>query len=281
MSAREDIAFLVGSEVRIDLLQRLRSAPARPSDLADRCSCARETAQRTVSGFADRGWAEKVADTDRYRLTHAGEMIAGSYAEFEERLDVATRFRHLLENLDGPVDGLTCELLAETARTRATPENPHAPVNRLLELMDREHIATLRGMTPIVSRVFNQAAAGVIGPETDADLIVDRDVLDASARRRSSEPNSCRGSPCTSPPRRWSSGWCSSTVTHFSARTTTRGTSSRAPTATRTRSSRGRVTRSPGFASDRRSGTEPVAGVRRPVSGMPPVGMPAARRPRS
>jgi predicted transcriptional regulator len=181
MSAREDIAFLVGSEVRIDLLQRLRSAPARPSDLADRCSCARETAQRTVSGFADRGWAEKVADTDRYRLTHAGEMIAGSYAEFEERLDVATRFRHLLENLDGPVDGLTCELLAETARTRATPENPHAPVNRLLELMDREHIATLRGMTPIVSRVFNQAAAGVIGPETDADLIVDRDVLDASA----------------------------------------------------------------------------------------------------
>jgi predicted transcriptional regulator len=180
MSAREDIAFLVGSEVRINLLRRLRSAPARPSDLADHCSCARETAQRTVSGFTDRGWAEKVGDTDRYRLTHAGEMIAGSYAEFEECVDVTTRFRHLLANLDGRVDGLTCEVLAETTRTRATPENPHASVNRLLELMDREQIDTLRGVTPIVSRVFNQAAADVIGPETDVDLIIDRDVLDAS-----------------------------------------------------------------------------------------------------
>ena len=107
-------------------------------------------------------------------------MIAGSYAEFEECVDVTTRFRHLLANLDGRVDGLTCEVLAETTRTRATPENPHASVNRLLELMDREQIDTLRGVTPIVSRVFNQAAADVIGPETDVDLIIDRDVLDAS-----------------------------------------------------------------------------------------------------
>ena len=180
MSAREDIAFLVGSEVRIDLLQTLRSTPARPSDLADRCSCARETAQRTVTGFADRGWAEKVPDTDRYRLTTAGEIVAESYAEFEECLDVTARFRHLLANLEG-VDGLECEMLAETTRTRATPENPHTPINRLLELMDCDQIDTLRGVTPIVSRMFNQTAASAIGPDSDIDLVVDKDVLETSA----------------------------------------------------------------------------------------------------
>ena len=181
MSAREDIAFLVGSDVRVDLLRTLRSAPARPSDLADRCSCARETAQRTVTGFADRGWAEKVPDTDRYRLTQAGEIVAESYGEFEECLDVAGRFRHLLSNLNGSVDGLACETLAETTRTRATPENPHRSINRLLELMARDQIDTLRGVTPIVSRVFNQAAADAIGPESDIDLVVDRGVLETSA----------------------------------------------------------------------------------------------------
>jgi len=181
MSAREDIAFLVGSEVRVDLLRTLRSAPARPSDLADRCSCARETAQRTVRGFTDRGWAEKVPDTDRYRLTRAGEIVAESYAEFEACLDVAARFRHLLANLNGSVDELACETLAEATRTRATPQNPHTPINRLLELMDRDRIDTLWGVTPIVSRVFNQAAADAIRPETDTELVVDRDVLETSA----------------------------------------------------------------------------------------------------
>ena len=181
MSAREDIAFLVGSEVRIDLLRTLRSAPARPSDLADRCSCARETAQRTVREFTDRGWAEKGPDTDRYRLTRAGEIVAESYAEFEACLDVAARFRHLLANLNGSVDELACETLAEATRTRATPQNPHTPINRLLELMDRDRVDTLQGVTPIVSRVFNQAAADAIRPETDTELVVDRDVLETSA----------------------------------------------------------------------------------------------------
>jgi len=181
MSAREDIAFLVGSEVRVELLRTLRTTPARPSDLADRCSCARETAQRTVTGFTDRGWAEKVPDTDRYRLTRAGEIVAESYEEFEACLGVAARYRHLLANLGEQVDGLTCETLAETTRTRATPENPHTSINRLLEVMDRDRVDTLYGVTPIVSRVFNQAAATVIGPETDVDLIVDRDVLETSA----------------------------------------------------------------------------------------------------
>jgi predicted transcriptional regulator len=181
MNAREDIAFLVGSDVRIDLLRTLHSAPAGPSELAEQCSCARETAQRTVTGFTNRGWAEKVPGTDSYQLTRAGEIVVDGYEEFEACLDVAARFRHLLANLDGPVEGLDCETLAAATRTRATPENPHSSINRLLELMDREEVDTLKGVNPIVSRVFNRAAADAIGPESDVDLVIDRDVLETSA----------------------------------------------------------------------------------------------------
>lgn len=181
MSAREDIAFLVGSEVRVDILRALRSESDRPSELADRCSCARETAQRTVTAFTDRGWAEKVPDSDRYRLTRAGELVAGSYDDFEECLEVSARFRHLLANLNGAVSDLECEVLSGTTHTQATPENPHMSINRLLDVMGSGEVDTLRGVTPIVSRVFNRAAERAIGPDTDAELIVDTDVLEASA----------------------------------------------------------------------------------------------------
>jgi len=181
MNAREDIAFLVGSEVRVEILRALRSAPDRPSDLADRSSCARETAQRTVTAFADRGWAEKVPGTDRYRLTRAGELVASSYDDFEECLAVSARFRDLLANLNGGAPDLECETLSGTTHTRATPDNPHTPINRLLDVMGDGDVDTLRGVTPIVSQVFNRAAERAIGPETDAELVVDRGVLETSA----------------------------------------------------------------------------------------------------
>lgn len=181
MHAREDIAFLVGSEVRTDILRALRSEPDRPSDIADRCSCARETAQRTVTAFADRGWAEKVSGTDRYRLTRAGKIVAGSYDDFEACLETSARFRGLLANLNGAATGLECETLSGTTHTRTTPENPHMPINRLLDVMGDAEADTVRGVTPIVSRVFNRAAAEVIGPDTDAGLVVDSDVLQTSA----------------------------------------------------------------------------------------------------
>lgn len=181
MNAREDIAFLVGSEVRTDILRALRSDPDRPSNLADRCSCARETAQRTVTAFADRGWAEKIPESDRYRLTRAGELVAGSYDDFEECLEVSARFRDLLANLNGAVSGLECETLSDATHTRATPENPHTSINRLLDVMGDGTVDTLRGVTPIVSQVFNRAAERAIGPDTDAELVVDTDVLETSA----------------------------------------------------------------------------------------------------
>lgn len=181
MNAREDIAFLAGSEVRTDILRALRSDPDRPSDLADRCSCARETAQRTVTAFTDRGWARKVGDSDRYRLTRAGELVAGSYDDFEGCLEVSARFRGLLSNLNGAASDLECETLSGTTHTRATPENPHTSINRLLDVMGDGTVDTLRGVTPIVSRVFNRAADRAIAPDTDAELVVDTDVLETSA----------------------------------------------------------------------------------------------------
>lgn len=181
MSARGEIAFLVGSESRVAVLRALRDQPYRPSELAAECSCARETAQRTVTAFADRGWVEKLTDDGRYALTAAGDVVAESYDEFEATVAVADRLSVLLSNLGDVAVDLDPVVLDRLHAAEATADNPHAPINRFLTVAGEEHVERFRGITPIVSRIFNEAAARVIGPESSVELVVDEAVLETSA----------------------------------------------------------------------------------------------------
>ncbi|WP_203229114.1 helix-turn-helix transcriptional regulator [Halobellus captivus] len=182
MNARDDIAFLAGSATRIEILRALRTGTTRPSELAERCECARETAQRAVGAFVERGWAEKISTEEGYSLTHAGEFVADSYDTFERCMVVSNQFRTLLENLGTATDEIDCDTLAEATYTEATAEDPHAPLDRFLSVVGDAPVEEFYGITPIVSRVFNRAANRVIGDETVVELIVDRDVLTASAQ---------------------------------------------------------------------------------------------------
>ncbi|MFB6090414.1 MAG: helix-turn-helix transcriptional regulator [Halobellus sp.] len=181
MTAREDIAFLAGSELRIEALFALRTETATPTELAERCSCARETAQRTVSAFVDRGWAEKVSTQEGYRLTRAGGLVADGYEDFEACVSVSNEYREFLVNLSGAELDLDCHELSDLTLTRATSENPHAPINRFREVVGDEPVGEFFGITPIVSRMFNRAAARVIGPDSRIELVIDEGVLSASA----------------------------------------------------------------------------------------------------
>ncbi|WP_435186420.1 helix-turn-helix transcriptional regulator [Halobellus sp. EA9] len=181
MTAREDIAFLAGSELRVEALFALRSETATPTELAERCSCARETAQRTISAFVDRGWAEKVSTAEGYRLTRAGGLVASGYEDFERCVAVSKEYREFLVHLSGVDPDLSCRELDALTLTRATTQNPHAPINRFREVVGDEPVEEFFGITPIVSRMFNEAAARVIGSDTRIDLVIDESVLTASA----------------------------------------------------------------------------------------------------
>jgi len=181
MNARDEIAFLTGSEVRINVLRALQTGTRRPTELADQCGCARETAQRAVGAFVERGWAEKRSTEEGYRLTRAGEFVANSYERFERCMIVSNQYRKLLQNLGRTTAEIDCDTLAETTYTEATAENPHAPLDRFLSVVGDAPVEEFRGITPIVSRVFNRAAGRVIGDDTAVQLVVDRDVLNTSA----------------------------------------------------------------------------------------------------
>jgi predicted transcriptional regulator len=180
MTPRESIAFLVGSESRVTILRNLCEQSWRPTELAEASSCARETAQRTLTSFSDRGWVKKNGG-GKYELTPAGRMVASEYEQFEQTVEAADRLSVLLANVGDAVADLDADVLSRLNAATATTENPHAPINRFLSVVGDDPVDEFQGITPIVSRVFNQAAERIIGPKSEVELVIDEDVLETSA----------------------------------------------------------------------------------------------------
>lgn len=178
MNPRGDIAFLVASECRVELLRELSDESMRPTELASEVSCARETVHRSLSGFVDNQWVEK--DGHVYRTTPAGEMVVAEYETLESTVERARELGTFLTELGERATEIPEEALRSVSVTTATPEDPHAPINRYSSWLGDEPVSSFRGMTPIASPVFNEAARRVLGPETEMELIVDASVYDIS-----------------------------------------------------------------------------------------------------
>lgn len=178
MSSRADVAYLVGSDNRVEILRALRERPFGPSELASACSCARETAHRTLSGFVERGWVER--DDGRYRLTPGGEMVLKQYNRLESTVAGADRLSRLLCHAPASFRELPVRLLPTLRLETATRENPHAPIERFRSVLGEDRIVWFRGITPIVSPLINEAVGAVLDHDTDAELLIDESVLRVS-----------------------------------------------------------------------------------------------------
>ncbi|WP_224335672.1 helix-turn-helix transcriptional regulator [Haloprofundus halobius] len=177
ITAREDIAFLVGSASRVSVLEQLHRTLQRPIELAETCPCTRETVQRALSDFVDRGWVEK--RSHRYHLTFDGGLMLSRYRDLVEASENAERLAPCVANIDSSLAELSHQLLRRATVTTGTAENPHAPIDRYLTVLGSDPVETYYGISPVVSRVFN-GAAEVIGPETEMELVVDASMLEAS-----------------------------------------------------------------------------------------------------
>ncbi|WP_396612407.1 helix-turn-helix transcriptional regulator [Haloferax sp. S1W] len=159
-------------------MDALATEPRRPTELAAVCGCARETAQRTLAGFCNRGWVEK-AD-GRYQLTPGGEMVYDQYRELVASVERADRLREFLTNAGENVANVGNDVLDKLTVTTAADGDPHAPIDRYLTILGDEPVADFRGIAPIVSRLFNESAEDVLGPDTEMELIIDENVLERS-----------------------------------------------------------------------------------------------------
>nr|WP_233204232.1 hypothetical protein [Halegenticoccus soli] len=110
-------------------------------------------------------------------------MVFEDYERLASTVTDTSRFQQFLAHGGEIARRLRPESLVDLTVTTATADNPHAPIDRYLTVLGDSPVTSFRGMAPIVSRVFNEAAEAVIGPETSMELIIDEAVLNASEAR--------------------------------------------------------------------------------------------------
>ncbi|MFW6317573.1 MAG: helix-turn-helix transcriptional regulator [Halorubrum sp.] len=170
--------YLAGSPVRVAILRALREEPRRPADLTDAVDATRTTVQRILAGFRERDWVVK-RGVD-YRVTPTGERVHDAYETLLREVERGDRYGGFAETVERAGVDFPPEGIPDSDLTVASDQNPLAAVDRLTELLRESRDAEIRAVSPVVLQQFNDAAAAALDRGASVELIVDRDVVDAS-----------------------------------------------------------------------------------------------------
>lgn len=137
----DEIAFLARSENRIEVLRTLTEAAYTRRELGDAVTASQPTIGRVLNDLRDRNWISY--DGERYRATATGDLVAGGITDLRERLVAETRLREVIEYL--PTDAIDVDLRAFADATITTPTGmrPNAPIERMVDLLERADHAQL------------------------------------------------------------------------------------------------------------------------------------------
>jgi len=171
MTEREKIDFLVSSPNRVAVLRAVADGVPRPSDLADRCGVSRATVQRSLSGFVDYGWLCR--GDDGYRPTPAGRAVLESYETLCDSVGRASEVGELLATLGTAATGLTPGLLEAAEVVTASNTDPHAPVQRFVEVIAATDPDRFRGFVPVASPLLAEAHDHLEAADSPSEVVVD------------------------------------------------------------------------------------------------------------
>ncbi|MGM0447655.1 MAG: helix-turn-helix transcriptional regulator [Methanobacteriota archaeon] len=170
--------YLAGSPVRVAILRALREQPRRPADLTDAVDATRTTVQRILAGFRERDWVVK-RDGD-YGVTPTGERVHDAYEALLTEVERADRYGRFAETVERAGVDFPAEGIPDSDLTVASDQNPLAVVDRLTELLRESRGGDIRAVSPVVLQQFNDAAAAALDDGASVELIIDRDVVNAS-----------------------------------------------------------------------------------------------------
>jgi predicted transcriptional regulator len=178
MESREHVAFLVGSENRVRILETLRERPCRQCELVRVCGLSRSTVHRALDGLAAREWIRN--EGGEYRLTAGGQFVLERYEALETSIERVNEWGPFLNRLGDVAATLPPAALDDATMVTTTPENPHGPVSHTADALASSRAETFYGISPIVSPLINEAARKLIETGAEMELLIDDSVLDTS-----------------------------------------------------------------------------------------------------
>ncbi|MFC5972085.1 helix-turn-helix transcriptional regulator [Halomarina salina] len=174
----DDIRFLADSQNRFTALEILVAGPQTRAELRSATGASKATISRLLGDFESRAWITR--DGTRYALTPLGEYVASTFVNLYERMSTASELRDLLpwfplEKLDAEVD---LDILTGARITAATPDNPMAPVARVLAI-ERESNWTNTLADRLPESCVKARHEGVVGGSQTSELVTTSDVIES------------------------------------------------------------------------------------------------------
>lgn len=130
----DDVAFLVRADHRVEVLTALADRPRSRTALEELTDVSRTTVGRSLQGLEERGWV--VGDGREYRATEPGAFVAAGVESLVDRIDVERALRDVWDLLPTGESGFGLEACRDAVVTVARTDDPYAPLNRWVELLD-------------------------------------------------------------------------------------------------------------------------------------------------
>ncbi|MDS0298104.1 DUF1724 domain-containing protein [Halogeometricum sp. S1BR25-6] len=157
-TALEEIEFLALSANRVQVLDALREGRQTRRELVERTGASQPTLGRILRDFTDRHWIER--DGDGYAATATGRLVAAEFTDLLETLETEKKLREVVQWLLTEEMGFDLRRLSDATITTPSQTRPGAPVQRVLELLERAESVR------IFSYAFNEQSLDVIRRRT-------------------------------------------------------------------------------------------------------------------
>lgn len=173
-SNTEDAIQDLTNDTKHVLLKEIQNEPQPPGSLADILGVDRSTVHRNATDLKDRGWIEQ--RNGNYHLTTGGEVVVPKFEELGFAITAVNKTQEFLEEFPEP---LPAEALAEASTTTGARPEPHAPLIRFTNSLDRD-ISHIRCLVPIFSEIFNDAIWPLIQDGTRVEGVVTPELLETA-----------------------------------------------------------------------------------------------------
>lgn len=144
--SRDEAEFLVRSENRVRVLQRLATGPTDRAALQEAADTSRVTLGRVLSDFEDRNWIRRHGS--EYRITMLGKTVCEGLSVFLDSVTATQRLRDVIEYLPTSELDVPLRHLHDATITRPTESLPSNHVHSLFQIANEA--TQIRGLWSVV-----------------------------------------------------------------------------------------------------------------------------------
>lgn len=180
----DDIECVACSKNRLKILHQLLKSPQSASALNKAVSIHRTSLRRNLDVLMNKNWVRSDPAENVFRISPSGQIFLEGFYEMMETTRTAADIGSFLGQFPEPTP-VSVDALRECSITVSETRNPHAPLNRSLELIGDSDV--FRGFVPVVNSMYLETLSERVRDDSDFEVISEPSMVDTLQSRHPSK----------------------------------------------------------------------------------------------